>query len=639
MCGICGVYQYGNQEVNKSLLSKMTKEMFHRGPDDEGYALWSSPDDTIRSFSGDDTTKDLDFPHIMSDSRQYKVGFGFRRLSILDLTSHGHQPMIDDRMNTMLVFNGEIYNYLEIKDELLDLGYVFHSKTDSEVVLNSYLEWGESCVKRFNGMWSFCIYDKIKGQIFASRDRFGIKPFYYYNDSNKFVFASEIKQILLDQDIDRIVEDDVLVEYLRSGTKDNSHKTFFRGIFQLEPGHNLVISQNNNFTIKKYWESSVNPTFGKKDGDRVVENKFYNLFRRSVEIRHRSDVPVGIALSGGIDSSSTAVVANTLSDNEFKTFTMVFDNLKFDEREFAREAANNIRSQRFEYEPTAEGFLREEKEFIYHFEEPFRSLSTYSQWCLMRLVKSNDVTVLLEGQGADELLGGYEWYFDSYFNNLLLTGKLKKLFTEISCFCNNYNQNRSVVLIRILKNVIKGFRKKSTANTVLNKQFVNDDIASPSINSLSDNLTFGIQKLIRELLNNGDKNSMKFSVENRVPFLDIDLVEYITKLPLHYKMNNGSTKEILRNSLKGLLPDKIRKRYSKLGFATPQEVWQRTSLADHMKSELLNDDVLKMKYFKSDKLEQYILDYYAEKHNDYGFIWRCYNFVVWKRIYNVSITN
>lgn len=641
MCGICGIFQLGDKSVDVNLLHKMTEEIKHRGPDDEGYSAIDSNADNIIRFSGNDTIKKLKFPFIKDCQVDLKIAFGFRRLSIIDLSHHGHQPMVNDDESIMLAFNGEIYNYLEIREELKDIGHEFNSNTDTEVVLHSYIEWGEECVKKFNGMWAFALYDKKNNILFASRDRYGIKPFYYHFDNGTFIFASEIKQILLSDNVKREVEEEAAVNYLFSGFKDYSKKTFFKDIFQLEPSHNIVIC-NNEIKINKYWNTTINDKYEKNKNPKEVEGKFYSLFESSVKLRHRADVPVGIALSGGLDSSSTAVMANTFKKTVFKTFTMVFDDKKYDEREYAKLVADNINCTRFEHSPDIKQFKNELKEMVYHFEEPFRSASVFSQWCLMKIAKENGITVLLEGQGADELIAGYEWYYNNYFIDLINRFSFFQLIKELNAYSNNYK----VKFISVIKNIFVAYMKfvsnkiriKSGFFKIMSQQSKDHHSTYKSNykNQLTKELDYGIHKLIRELLNYGDKNSMKYSVENRVPFLDYRLVDYVESLPLNWKIENATTKKILRDSLREILPKEIRNRYSKLGFTTPQELWQKNELKDIIKTELFSDEFLSLPYFKKEEIINYIESYFNGKHNNYSFIWRCFNFMCWKRRFGVK---
>lgn len=641
MCGIAGIVRSDGQCINKERLAQMCSAMRHRGPDDEGYSLYDSEKNTITLHAGGDTNPLLGQTSLSESSGCHSVGFAFRRLSILDLSEAGHQPMISEDRRFMMVFNGEIYNYKELREELEQVGFIFKSHSDSEVVLTSYVAWGSESVKKFNGMWSIGIYDAQEHALFASRDRFGVKPFYFARVSDEFIFASEIKQLLPFLGDDLVVDDDVAFQYLHDGAKDYSDRTFFKGISQLEPGCNLSY-ENGEVKICRYWDFKITDAYETSSRE-DVEKEFVRLFRSSVENRYRADVPVGVALSGGLDSSSIAVMANQISARELNTFTVVFDNPKYDERSYANLVAKTISCSRHECGPTVAGLKDEMDEMIHHMEEPIRSISTYSQWCLMRGVKRSGVTVLLEGQGADELLGGYQWYYEDFFDDLISSFSVVKFLHEVSCYAENYGRPATSVAFDALKKWVKRkvlrIVKPRQKSSLLSRDVegIVRNKAGTFRYGLGAQLDFGLRYLIRELLNYGDKTSMRFSVENRVPFLDYRLVEFVTKLPLSQKISNGRTKNILRSSLKSILPVEIYSRFDKLGFATPQELWQRNELKEAMLEELAESGLLESKYFESARAKAYVYDYFAGMHNDYSFVWRCYNFSRWMKSYNVKI--
>lgn len=640
MCGIAGIVNCENSPIDKILLSKMCNEIRHRGPDDEGYALYSQDDGIISSFGGYDTVDELMLPCIADASKSYNVGFGFRRLSIVDLTDAGHQPMVSENRRYMMVFNGEIYNYRELRKELEDDGIVFTSDSDSEVVLKAYEKWGHTSVDKFNGMWAICIFDTKDSSLFCSRDRFGIKPLYYYCKNGTFIFASEIKQLLLNKQCSRALDESAATYYLVNGIKDYSSHTMFNEVSQLEPGCNLIFA-NGEILINKYWDFSINDSYMPFDGDEDSEKDFLKIFTSAVKLRLKADVAVGVALSGGIDSSSITVMANEISEMPLMTFSVVFDQKQYDERNFSNIVANNISCVRHEVKPSITKLINELDEFIAHMEEPVRSISTYSQWCLMRCVRENGVTVLLEGQGADELLGGYEWYFDSYFSDLYNMKSLQRLIQAISSYKKNYRLPFHRVLIEFMKAQIhpRVFKRRN-----ISSQYNPEVIGKLTTFNLTEfkhlfcsQLDFGLRYQIRELLNYGDKSSMRFSVENRVPFLDYRLVEFATQLPLSRKIRNGDTKQILRESLCNLLPSEIKNRYSKLGYSTPQELWQRNELRKEIEESVLNSGLLNMSIFDSNKGHIYFSNYFSNRHNDYSFIWRCYNFAKWMKHYDVTV--
>lgn len=648
MCGIAGIINLEEQPLDSVALRKMCDKIVHRGPDDEGYVLFGNKSKTFMRCGGKDTVAELLFPSIESFKGDYSSGFGFRRLSIIDLSAQGHQPMVSKDGRYIIVFNGEVYNYIELKKELEVLGCHFTSISDTEVVLQSYIIWGSACVSRFNGMWGLCIYDTQEQILFASRDRVGVKPFYFYSDATRFVFGSEIKQIVTDTSISREIDEGVVVNYLKSGMKDYSSNTFFKHIKQLEPAHNLFL-QNGQLKIERYWNFNINENFDVTPLTANQKSVFFDLFRSAVELRHRADVPVGIALSGGLDSSSTAVMANEVLRSRFKTFTMVFDEKEYDETYYARAVTEVVNCEHFEHCPSPEEVLCELDDLIYQLEEPFRSLSSYSQWCLMRIAKKNGVTVLLEGQGADELLGGYLWYYDSYFLDQLKRRHYLSFLHDLWQYSNTYKLR----FFRCLKNSLLNYSRVIIANSIPEILEMRSSIGPFSTKArnmfytfprrykseMAHALDFGLQKLIRELLNYGDKDSMRFSMEARVPFLDFRLIEFVVSLPLSAKVSSTETKKILRESLAKLLPDEIRFRRSKLGFATPQELWQRKELKDIMLSTLRSGSLNNEWYFDSSKYQKYVEDYFNGLHDDYSFIWRCFSYERWRLAYITDSIN
>lgn len=634
MCGILGIIDTNRGVIDKELLSKMCNEVRHRGPDDER--------GVIALFGGDETSHELMLPHMNEATSNYSAGFGFRRLSIVDLTISGHQPMVSADRRYMMVFNGEIYNYQELRGVLEADGISFISDSDSEVVLKGYQKWGRDCVTRFNGMWAICIFDTKVKSLFCSRDRLGVKPFYYHYKNGRFVFASEIKQLLLDEHCERTLDVEAGSNYLVNATKDYSGRTLFKEISQLEPGKNLIIS-NGEICLERYWDFTVNDSYEFEGNRAESEKKFLDLFTSSVKLRLKADVPVGVALSGGLDSSSTAVVANQISDFPLMTFNVAFDDARYDESYFATLVTSTISCVTHEIKPSMDRLSGELDDFIYHMEEPTRSLSTYSQWCLMRCVQESGVTVLLEGQGADELLGGYEWYFDSFFHDKFRLGSLFSFLFEINAYRMNYRQSWISILKMVLRSnglirKLQGLQSKGSKGVFNSEMLPVLKVVDRGGRALfAAQLDFGLRAQLRELLNYGDKSSMRFSVENRVPFLDYRLVDFATRLPLSIKINHGETKHILRQSLNGLLPEGIRKRYSKLGFATPQEVWQRDQLKDEMRATVVNSNLFDMKIFNGERALDYFNAYFSGAHSDYHFVWRCFSFVKWTHLYNVVV--
>lgn len=601
MCGISGIIKE-NSAVDVNQLLSMTKVLQHRGPDDEGYLLINSRKNIISSYHHNDTIDAIkNRTPRLENNINADLGFGFRRLSILDLTEHGHQPMQFKDAGLWIIFNGEIYNFIELRDELKQSGYTFESNTDTEVILKSYHKWGENCVHKFNGMWAFAIWDSENKKLFCSRDRFGVKPFYYHHTVNiQFLFASEIKSIL--QVIKSNPDREALYIAFSSGYSDHNNKTFFEDIKQLRGGHNLTF-QNGKLNIYRYYSLKSQPVNTSFAG---AKEKLKELLFDSVRIRLRSDVPVGYALSGGIDSSSIVGIASKINTGSNNTFSMIYPGNSVDESFFIKKVIDKTGVNHHFVTPSSDDLINDLNKFIWHQEEPFFGTSYFGEFKLRELIRKNGVIVSLEGQGADEIITGYTSLVYPYFYDLISGFKIQKFINEFNRFKHLENN-----LVRILRAYYTRNKKKtnsflSTKYPFLNMNYfpehiglcnqrntykqtfpekpVSDvcmfpycdlcsyfnefDSGSHLNNTLYEMLIYTSipQQLVR-----ADKSSMAFSVECRFPFLDYRVVEYALNLPYEFKINNGITKFILRESMKELLPAEVYKRKDKIGFAIPDE--------------------------------------------------------------------
>lgn len=629
MCGITGIVNLDNNRINKKILLAMNQALKHRGPDDKGFWI------------------------------ENNIGLAQRRLSILDLSPLGHQPMFYDRKNLVIVFNGEIYNYIEIRDKLLKLGYKFRSQTDTEVILAAYQEWGIECLKKFNGMWAFVLYDRRQNQIFAARDRMGVKPFYYFSDKNKFLFASEIKAILKHPEVKAKPNDKIVWDFLICGLVDHDEETFFSGVKELRPGHYLVLKiENWQLKIKKYWD--LNPeakTIYQKDAD--YASRFRELFIDSVKLRLRSDVPLGTCLSGGLDSSSIVCVVNKFLKKEEKiaqigrwqkTFSAVYDDKKYpgcDERQFIKEVVQKTQVRSYLVFPLATKLVREIRDVIYHQDYPFSSTSIYAQWNVFRLAKENGIKVMLDGQGADEQLAGYHPFFGIYWGQLMRNGQTWTLIKE----AYNYSRSHQASFYQVLKDLLIDLVRKGAVGDFLARfvknqwpeynlfvshwrnQYQSPPMIQPTDNVFKNALHSGFKIGLVSLLRYEDRNSMAFSIESRVPFLDYRLVEFIYSLPDNQKIRNGQTKWVMRQALKGILPEKIRNRQDKIGFATPEEIWMRGILGEEMKKVFASESFNQRGYFEPGKALEYFENYLKGKNSNYQLFWRLYCLEIWFRVF------
>lgn len=602
MCGISGIINFNNNKVEEKDLRLMMHKMKHRGPDDEGVFIDNN------------------------------VGFGFVRLSILDLTSAGHQPMHSHDNRFVIVFNGEVYNYIEIRDELKE-EFHFKTGTDTEVVLAAYQKWGEACLNKFNGMFAFAIYDKEKQQVFAARDRYGIKPFYYYMDNGRFIFASEIKSIL--PFVPREPNLKIIYDYLMFNRTDHVTETFFKGIKKMQHGSYLRL--NNEETKFERWYN----LFEKIGEDKVLTPKEYReLFNDSIKLRLRSDVPVGVSLSGGIDSSSiTSVLVEDFDLKELNTFSAVFDsNEPTDESEFINEFKSSVKNMYYT-SPNAETFFQDFEIFIDAHNEPCLDLGPYIQFKVMELA-SEKVKVTLDGQGADEQLAGYHNFFSVYYLELIKKIKLLKLLKEnISYFKKHGSLDVLKYLIyytlppktqnKISKNIYPSINK-SLFKEYKNDFSVNKMLYKPK--NLNESLIQHFEYKLEHLLRWEDLNSMHFSIESRVPFLDYRLVEATLSSPSGQKIKNGETKHILREALLDVLPEKIANRKDKKGFSNPREKWFKTKRFENYIFELINSEKFKNRgIFDSEVANVQYKKHLSGEVDISPEIWKWINIEVWFR--------
>jgi asparagine synthase (glutamine-hydrolysing) len=593
MCGISGIYNLNGSQVNKRLLMGMTNVIEHRGPD--GFDYWYNINETL--------------------------GFGHRRLAIIDLSYSGKQPM--SGFGLTITFNGEIYNYLELKDMLAKQGYTFRTETDTEVILALYHKKGRECLDYLDGMFAFALWDEKKEELFCARDRFGEKPFYFYQDSEKFVFGSEIKQ-LFSAGIVKKVSTSMLYSYCKTDSLVNPQdhsETFFENIIQLPHGSYMYISKRRPQQVKRYWDIDYRK---KKSEINLIEasERFNVLLLKSVTRRMRSDVPVGTSLSGGLDSTTIASsILNMQSLSRLKTFTASFIGYEKDETKYV-----NIFKKRYPQieehfvSPTAEDLVKDLEKLLFYNDEPVGSTSIYAQYRVMQTAKENQISVLLDGQGADEYLGGYNQFWPVRLREMFRSNdpnylKEKLLVKELIGFEQKINANLTLLikhplLHKKLSELMRFLHKRKAAkvNSPLSPELTYDAFTSnhgneidwSDLNAVLYYSTFndGLQTLLRY----ADRNSMAHSREVRLPFLSHELVEFVFSLPSAYKMNNGWSKYILRQSQNQFLPSEICWRREKVGYATPQTEWMKNPEVNALKEEkkgtlaklhIFNDDFLK----------------------------------------------
>ena len=608
MCGISGIINLDCRPVPFDEIKPMNDLIAHLGPDDEGFYLDGN------------------------------LALGHRRLAILDLTEGGHQPMPYKNDELLIVFNGEIYNYLEIREDLVNLGYQFSSNTDTEVILAAYAEWGERCVEKFNGMWAFALLDKSKRRLFCSRDRFGVKPFYYALVKDRLVFGSEIKQLL--GFLPEVKANRRIVsEFIVSGFSDHTDETFFEGIYKLPQSSNMLIDvDRGTYEFQEYYD--ISPSESYKDSLVDALENYQRELQRSIMIRLRSDVQVGACLSGGLDSSTVcSLMSKPYRDRAGKSLIAIHaksHEKQTDESAYAQMVADAAQLQLSVVEPGVEDFVSNIDEVVYTQEEPFGSTSIFMQYFVMKQAKALGCKVMLDGQGGDETLLGYEKYYPTVYIELFKKHGFKQ---AIKAVVESWKNNAKMSPIWILKYVIgsnfPSLRKLYMKNRTpfMRKEHV------PSLTSLSELARayrdpFRLQRHeifstnLPILLRYEDKNSMRHSVEARLPYIDYKALEYALNIDARHKIHGGWTKYILRQIVDPLLPKEVVWRKSKLGFNAPEATWLKSYETEMLESikrsgllaELTNMDVLERRF---SALENPVK-------------WRLFSVARWESVYGVS---
>jgi len=596
-------------------LKKMTDAIAHRGPDGEGQ--WSNSNNSIH--------------------------LGHRRLSIIDLSNAAAQPM-QYANRYQLVHNGEIYNYLEIRSFLSNKGYSFTTQSDTEVILAAYDFWKEKCLQQFDGMFAFAIWDEKDQKLFAARDRFGEKPFYYYEDEKHFIFASEMKALFA-LGIEKQVDNKMLLNYITLGHVQNcidKEQTFFEDIYTLPPAHyiNYIPSSNQLSKITRYW--SINKEIKIDITPSYAIDKFTELFNSSVKRRLRSDVSLGTSLSGGLDSSTIAASIATLQKNNngsgahiLQTFSAVFPGFKNDESGYINLVAKNLNISNHQARPTANDLINDFEKLCYHQEEPFPSSGIFAQYKVFELAKEKQVKVLLDGQGADEILAGYPKYIHWYLQEVLSRHKLGATQHERSLFRKN-NQPfhwdiKNIFAAFLPSHAAMQLEKREYKKTITHP-FIHPDFLSllkhqewvgihkPIVTKLNDILHFHTTEMgLEELLRFADRNSMAHGREVRLPFLNHELVEFVFSLPAQLKMHDGWPKYLLRKVMDKKLPDEIVWRKEKVGYEPPQKSW----MEDHAVQDYIRE--AKIKLVNSGILSKKVLEKKIEPlaaHDDKNYDWR-----------------
>ena len=609
MCGVIAIVSFRNHSHNLSGLDEMARLIRHRGPDDEGYALFDVKSGEYRIFYGEDTPKDVVdsqlryLPKIKYQytSNNFTVALAHRRLSIIDLTAAGHQPMSDETGRFWIAYNGEVYNFKEIRTELINKGHRFVSNTDTEVVLKSYMMWGSECQKKFNGMWSLTIWDNLKKELWISRDRMGVKPLYYMLHDDFFIACSELK--CLTPIIDLRPNFREVYAYLLDGPSEAHPETFFDKVNRFPAGHGALLKINSGdrkLVLDKYWELS-HPSEEMAFSDKKLKDlaeQYYNLLEDAVRVRLFADVKVGCALSGGLDSSSISYLAyKVIRDHGNGGEAITVSNIYrgegeeyCDESKYIDIMVNHLNVRSFRGSPEKNDVLTTNDKGIW-FEENCYDKFNVSSYNTYALCKKNSIKVTLDGQGADEQLAGYTRFWYSYFYS-----HPKKRLEYFISFLKGVIPYKLAIYYSLFnsESIKNRFNPRSSSAGQL------DDYRS-SRNVLSqDNYLFTVNNAalwstknsLKKLLRQIDSNSMAWSIESRQPFMDYRLVEFLNALPSVYKMHSGWTKYISRIAFKGKLPSSITWRKDKMGWPMPLKEWIRGDILDEMNMSIVESTLL-----------------------------------------------
>ncbi len=582
MCGIAGVVRLDVRDVDTGAFYTALSLMKHRGPDDEGMVLIDSNTGKFEERGGADTPQELGLADIhVPTTLKSRVVLGNRRLSIIDLSIKGHQPQKNEDHTVWVVLNGEVYNYRELKKELTKAGHEFLSDSDTEVIVHGYEQWGmDLLLSKMIGMWGFALWDQSSRKLYLVRDRFGIKPLYYHLDDAQLVFSSEIKAIRVLYPAK--MNDRRIAEFLWFRPY-KSDETFFDGINQVMAAHYVEMDvATKRLETTRYWQlSEVNTSYEKTDLIEATKT-FYQLFEQSIKLHMRSDVPVGTCLSGGLDSSSIVCLSQKLlregalaekgleRTEKLKTFSSAPQEKRISEVPYVEEVVRYSEVEPHFTTPTFDDFLKDFEELVSIHDEPFQDPSVYMQYRVIKLAKENGIKVLLDGQGGDECLAGYQRYVGDYLRDLI---REKKYFRALVGFFGTLDLTGPFFWRYFRKRF--GTRQRTLEEVIT----INRPPERPleyETNNLANRLRYDLLAgSIIELLKYEDTNSMAFSIESRVPFLFHPMIEYLFKLPMSTKINGRWTKYILRESMKGILPERIRMRRGKLGFPAPSEEWAK----------------------------------------------------------------
>jgi asparagine synthase (glutamine-hydrolysing) len=649
VCGIVGQLSRDGSPVAVATFAAALTSLRHRGPDDEGSVAIEVSSGRATPRGGPDTRDEvrrLDAPYAPARDASVEPSdlvLGARRLAIQDLSAAGHQPLCNEDGTVWVVHNGEIHNFVELRRELEARGHAFRSHTDTEVVVHAYEEWGEECFHRFNGMWALALWDARRRLLLCCRDRYGIKPLVFTQTSRAFAFASEIKALLALGLVEPAANDTVVYDYLAHGFVDRSADTFFRGVQSLPAGHLLRVTAGGEATQVRWYEVPVG-----KESAAGAEERFAELFTDATDLRLVSDVPVGTCLSGGLDSSAIACTVAELmrggaslgGASVQKTFSARYpDDPSVDEGRYIAGVARESGAEPHDVVPSGSELVADLDRLLWHQEEPFGSTSIYAQWCVYRLARAEGVTVTLDGQGGDEVIGGYPQQLSPFLTQLVRSGRLRDWRREAGANASAVALARTALRAglwslpgavqrplqqaKALRRYPDWLNRRSEVAPRYASTLATTRSGDKFAAQMLHDLTVGLPALLRY----ADRNSMAHSIEARLPFLDHRLVELCFSLPPETRIENGRTKALLRHALRDRIPAEVLARRDKIGFATPESEWLR----DLIPEVLSSPSFAERGYVRPERLAPLLQ---ANERGDVaatGALWRCVNLELWLR--------
>jgi asparagine synthase (glutamine-hydrolysing) len=644
VCGLAGLVSRKPLHLSAGGLEGLFSLLRHRGPDDRGVLLFDGQTPVVGR-------------HLPTGEWIGKAILMHTRLSILDLSEAGWQPMVSQDGHHYILFNGEIYNYVELRRELETLGYCFRSNSDTEVLLAAYCHWGIQALNRLVGMFAFAVFDCKERRLFLARDPFGIKPLYYSCGTDTFAFSSEIKPLLAQDWVSRSVNPTRVYEYLRYGVTDHGSETMFAAISSLRPAHYLEVSfdQPDRVEPVRYWSIDLSHHLA-LSVDAAAE-RLRELFLESVRLHLRSDVPVGAALSGGIDSSAIVTAMRQLAGHDLKinTFTFVPAPPGTSERDYVEDVARKAHLTAHFVTPRAEDIVGDIERLIEVQEEPFTSTSIYAQYRVFKLAREAGVKVMLDGQGGDELLGGYRHYLGPRLASLLRHGRFVEGARFLAAAGHLPGETKWSVAMGagacFLPDVLHARMRRLVGKDLRPGWFNADWLRSNEISSRPLTYTAREKETLRHtlyrslvgvglpaLLRYEDRNSMAFSIESRVPFLTPALAGFLLALPEEHLIDpNGLSKRVFRDAMRGVVPDRVLDRRDKVGFATPEKAWL-LALRPWIETVLSSEALSSVPALNPRKVRNEWAAIAKGRQEFDSRVWRWCNLIVWSKLMRVSFT-